>query len=354
MITFFSFIFLLLVVVFIHELGHFLAAKSVGMKVEKFYLGFNLFGLGIKRQIGETEYGLGLFPLGGYVKVAGIIDESMDDSLEHEPYEYQSKHPLQQIWFASAGVLMNLLLSVLIFFFVALRVGIGEPDPRAIVGEVLTGHPADLLGIKAGTEIQAINDVPIENWDDMTTLVHSRPDQMISVTWTLDGVLRTDSVRTQVQETYKDGKIQQLGMIGIAPQYTVKDATVLTAFREGVLRTGFWLGVTFNSVKMLFTGETSLKDIGGPVAIAQLTGEAARIGLLSLMIFMAIISVNLALLNFLPIPGLDGGHIVVSIIEGVIRRKLPTRVKLGILQTGLLFLLMLFVFILYNDISRIF
>ena len=116
MIFIFSFIILLGVLVFVHELGHFMAARSVGMRVEKFYIGYNLFGLGIKRMYKGTEYGIGLFPLGGYVKVAGIIDESMDTEFTGDPDEFRSKNTLQKIWIMSAGVIMNLLLAIFIFY----------------------------------------------------------------------------------------------------------------------------------------------------------------------------------------------------------------------------------------------
>ena len=135
-ITIFSFIFVIGVLVFFHEMGHFLAAKSVGVRVEKFYLGFNFFGLGWKKMYKGTEYGIGLFPLGGYVKLAGIIDESMDTEYTGAPDEFKSKNMFQKIWIMSAGVLMNFLLAILIFTHLTYHNGIDDPDPRAVVGKV--------------------------------------------------------------------------------------------------------------------------------------------------------------------------------------------------------------------------
>ena len=123
MIFVFSFIILLGVLVFVHELGHFMAARSVGMRVEKFYIGYNLFGLGIKKMYKGTEYGIGLFPLGGYVKVAGVIDESLDPSSTGSPDEFNSKSSLQKIWFLSAGVIMNMILACLIFTLITFNLG---------------------------------------------------------------------------------------------------------------------------------------------------------------------------------------------------------------------------------------
>ena len=142
---------------FFHELGHFLAAKSVGVRVEKFYLGFNLFGLGLKKEYKGTEYGIGLFPLGGYVKMAGVIDESMNTQFTGSSDEFRSKNTLQKIWIMSAGVIMNFLLAILIFTHLTYHNGINEADPRAIVGQVAQEYPAELLGLQEGDEIISIN-----------------------------------------------------------------------------------------------------------------------------------------------------------------------------------------------------
>ena len=137
MITFLSFILVIGVVVFIHELGHFLAAKSVGVRVEKFYIGFNLFGLGWKKDYKGTEYGVGLFPLGGYVKLAGVIDESMDIQSAGSDDEFKSKNTLQKIWVMSAGVIMNFILAIFIFSHLTYYNGLSEPDRSTTIGEIV-------------------------------------------------------------------------------------------------------------------------------------------------------------------------------------------------------------------------
>ena len=178
-ITILSFIFVISVLVFVHELGHFLAAKSVGVRVEKFYLGFNFFGLGWKKEYKGTEYGIGLFPLGGYVKVAGVIDESMDTEFTGRPDEFRSKNTLQKIWIMSAGVMMNFLLAMLIFSHLTYHNGINEADPRAIVGHVLQEHPAKSLGLQAGDEIFSINGVKVSDWEEMTAEIHQHPNEKL-------------------------------------------------------------------------------------------------------------------------------------------------------------------------------
>ncbi|MEE9161740.1 MAG: site-2 protease family protein, partial [Candidatus Neomarinimicrobiota bacterium] len=159
MLTILAIVFVLMALIFFHELGHYLAARSVGIRVERFYVGFNVFGLGIKKKIGHTEYGLGLLPLGGYVKVAGILDESMDSQLTGADWEFQSKNTLQKIWFMSAGVLANVLLAVVVFGGLTLSHGVDEADPAAVVGSVAQEYPAIAAGILPGDVITHINGV---------------------------------------------------------------------------------------------------------------------------------------------------------------------------------------------------
>ncbi|MBC8213565.1 MAG: RIP metalloprotease RseP [Candidatus Marinimicrobia bacterium] len=358
MVTLLSFIFVIGVLVFVHELGHFLAAKSVGMKVEKFYLGFNLFGLGLRKKWGDTEYGIGLFPLGGYVKVAGVIDESMDDSTTGEAWEFQSKNALQQIWFMSAGVIMNVVLAIVLFTIITFKMGIGEPNPQPIIGQILSSNdspaPAELLGLETGDRILEINGITVNTWGEMTDIVHNQPETMVFVKWQRGLLEYADSVKTISTEMVVDGKIKTLGMIGISPEIIIHEASFSESVSAGFIKTFLWLNLTVESLSMLITGEASFDDVGGPVMIAQIAGESARSGIWTLFNLMAIISINLALLNILPIPGLDGGHIIIASIEGISRRKLPAKIKMGVQQFGMLLLLILFVFIMINDISRLF
>ena len=140
-----SFLFIITILVFIHELGHFLAAKSIGLRVEKFYVGFNLFGLGIKKKINDTEYGIGLFPIGGYVKVSGMIDESFDDSYVGKDYEYISKSMMQKVWFTSGGVIFNFILAFVLFSSITWIDGYIEVSKDPIIGEVVEYKPASLI-----------------------------------------------------------------------------------------------------------------------------------------------------------------------------------------------------------------
>ena len=354
MITLFSFLFVLFVLVFFHELGHFLAAKSVGVRVEKFYIGFNIFGLGIKKQIGETEYGLGILPLGGYVKMAGMIDESMDAELTGAPWEFQSKNSLQKIWVMSGGVLANLLLAAVVFTIITLSRGIGVSDPRSIVGSLADGYPAGEAGIIAGDIITAIDGEPVENWEQMTALIHTRPEEELLVSWDRDGLSFSAVIKTRSTQTIIGDEIKTVGMIGVAPKIDVHPAGLIEAANRGVSLTGLWMARTYISLKMLFTGKASMRDLGGPILIAQLAGESAQSGFITLLGFLAIISVNLAFINILPVPALDGGHIALELVEVAMRRPLSLRARMAIQQVGIMLLLTLLVVVVYNDIMRLF
>ena len=354
MITILSFIFVIGVVVFLHELGHFLAAKSVGVKVEKFYLGFNFFGLGIKKIYKDTEYGIGLFPLGGYVKVAGVIDESMDSNFTGGPDEFRSKNTFEKIWIMSAGVIMNFILSIFLFSHLTFHGGIHEPDPRPIIGQLLPEYPAENIGIKIGDEIISINGQKISTWDDMTKEIHSKPNEWMKISWMHENEFYSDSIKTQLADQLPWDKEIQKGVIGIAPIYNKRDASLGESFTNGVKQTFYWLDMTCKSLISLITGNVSMKEMAGPIMIAKMAGEtASEGGMFALLGLMAIISVNLGLINILPVPGLDGGHVLIALIEGVIRRELPLKIKLGIQQIGLLLLLILFFTIMFNDIQRL-
>ena len=353
MTTILAMLFVLVVLIFFHELGHYLAARSVGIRVERFYVGFNLFGLGIKKKIGHTEYGLGLIPLGGYVKVAGIVDESMDTKLTGAEWEFQSKNALQKIWFMSAGVLANLLLAVLIFFSLTLVNGIAEADPSSVVGSLARDYPAAAAGIQNGDEITAINGEPVSSWDKLTSIIHARPGESIEVTWIRNGQTFRRVMETRATETLVDDEIKTVGMIGIGPVVTTRPAGFGEAVVSGFALTKRWFGLTVKSLAMIITGKASLRDVGGPILIAQLAGQSAQSGFSTLLGFLAIISVNLALINILPIPALDGGHIIIVLIEAALRRSLSLRARMAIQQLGVILLLTLIVVIIYNDIMRI-
>ena len=362
MIYLLSFIIVIGLPVFLHELGHFMAARSVGIKVEKFYVGFNLFGLGYKKEYKGTEYGIGLFPLGGYVKVAGILDESLDASTKKEDYEFRSKNMFQKIWFLSAGVLMNFVLSTVIFSFFIFSDGypeiidvpiVNEITPELTVEEETVISPAASLGLQNGDEIISINNIKVNTWTDLSEIIHDNPNNEISVKWMRNGQVLSSSVTTFPMKQFVDGEIKDIGILGISPNYNVIEASFFEAISKGTKQTLALLNQILYSLKALFNGTVTFGDFFGPLYLVKMAGETAQSGMKSLFLLTAMISVNLGLINILPIPGLDGGHVFIALIEGAIRRELPLKVKYAIQLTGFIFIMSLFILVLYNDINHL-
>lgn len=354
MISLLAFIFLIGILVFIHELGHFMAARSVGVRVEKFYIGFNLFGYGWKKVINGTEYGIGWFPLGGYVKVAGIIDESMDTTTTGAPDEFRSQPTWAKVWIMSAGVIMNFVLAIFLYSALTFTYGIGEAEPTAIVGTIVPDYPAEALGLQEGDLILAINDNRVKQWIDMTSLIHEHPNTRLKITWQRGSMTMFDSVTTRMGEQMKDGAPVNVGLIGIGPKINMRDVSLGESVVAGFERTSMWVTMMLSTLGGLITGQVSIDQMAGPVMIAKIAGETAGVGFAALLGLMAFLSVNLGLVNILPIPGLDGGHVIIALVEGLIGRELSLKVKMGIQQVGILFLLFIFITIMVNDISRLF
>ncbi len=343
-------IFVLGVLVFLHELGHFTVAKLVGIRVERFSLGFppRLFGV----KIGETDYCVSLIPLGGYVKMAGMVDESLDTHIQGEPWEFQSKNFWQKTAVILAGPVMNYLLAIVIFAGLTLSLGVGVTKD-ATISQVSPGMPAQAAGIQPGDKIVAINGHPIKTWDEMTQLIHGNPDKDITVVWVHNGERRTAVIHTKAENVPIGGKIERVGLIGIAPKTYLVKVSPFKAIEAGWTRTWELTELVGNSLVMLVTGKASLRNLGGPIIIAKMAGESAKSGFSTLLAFMAFISLNLAILNILPIPGLDGGHMIFIVTEAIIGKPVPTKTKLIVQQVGMFILLALIVLVVFNDLHNI-
>ena len=372
-ISILSIIFILSIPVFLHELGHFIAAKSVGIKVEKFYVGMNLFGLGIKRTINDTEYGIGLFPLGGYVKVSGIIDESLDsESSDNEPknYEFRSKNTFQKLWFLSAGVIMNFLLSIFIFSFLFFHTGtyelVEDPTISRIIetlniddingNKINIPSPASQIGLKENDRIIKIDNIIINTWSDISMNLSDKADSSITIEWiTEEGITNLSSVKLVGRPAFDGKEIINQGVLGVEGNTIHRELNFFESIKIATLNTKNIIISSFYGFISIISGNMPLKYISGIVGIANVASEEAKTGgFLGLMYLMAFISSNLGLINILPIPGLDGGHALISIVEGVIRRELPVKIKYGIQFIGIILILSLFIFTIFNDIRNIF
>ena len=428
MTTLVSFLFVLGVLIFVHELGHFLAARRLGIRVLTFSLGFGPKILKFTR--GDTEYCVSAVPLGGYVKMAG---ESPDDPRSGAPDEFLSKTKWERFQVLIMGPVMNILLAVVVLAIV-LAQGAEVPaylDQPPVVGVVDAGSPAERSGIRAGDRIVTVDGERVDSWDRAEIAVKMRPNRKIPVTVERDGRTLAFDVQSTSEGRWEAGAIGVTPMMrpmaralerndpaakaGMKPGDVVvavngermsSTQALTTAIRGNagkqidllISRNGVeqhlavtptlkedrgWIGITivaetrsfmpgpFEAIRMsvvqnatsgvmifkilggLFTGATSVRQLQGPVGIAQLSGESAEAGFIQLLSLMAVISLNLGLLNLMPVPVLDGGHILIMALEGVARRDFSMAVKEKMLLAGFVVLMMLMVTVIYNDLTRI-
>lgn len=335
--------------IFVHELGHFLVAKRAGVGVLKFSLGFGPKLIGIKRK--ETEYLISAIPLGGYVKMIGedpkeeILrsPQDVERSFSHKPVGARSLIIL-------AGPGANFLLAALIFW--AVFAFVGQPTSPTIIGQVLKGHPADEAGLKAGDQIVAFEGKPVEGWEELASLIHRSPGKKVRLTVEREG-RRFDITLTPRLEKQGD---QEIGKIGIAPptELTYRRVDPVTALYFGLKRTVELTWAVLVLLWKLIQGEIPASTLGGPLFIAQVAGEQAKLGILNLLFLTAFLSINLGVLNLLPIPILDGGHLFFALIEAIRGRPLTLRTREIAQQIGLVLLVALMIFAFYNDIFRLF
>ncbi len=347
--TLISFLFVLAILIFVHEFGHFLVAKKSGIRVERFSLGFPPKIIG--RKMGETEYMISALPLGGYVKLAG----ENPDEITGQPWEFMSKPVWTRALVVLAGPAMNFFLAILlfwgIFFFAGQQKSLEE---QTVIGIVTKGSPAQMAGIKENDRILSINGIPVNNFRQMSELIHSQPEKKILVKWERGKQIFEKEILTKKEQVLDEtGKTQEIGMIGVGAVTVRENLNLFKAFIAAISLTFNFCLEILKFLYGLVTGTLSLKMIGGPIFIAQIAGETARQGIVSLFFFTALLSVNLALLNLLPIPALDGGHILFLIIEKLKGKPLSLKQRSIIQQIGMAFLLLLIIIVTYNDIFRL-
>jgi len=345
-----SVIVLLGVLIFVHELGHFLMAKRAGVGVLKFSLGFGPRIIG--KKIGETEYLLSLIPLGGYVKLLG---ESPSDEVSAE--ELKKSFLKQPVWkkigIVAAGPSFNLLLAVLIFTIVNM---IGLPVLTAEIGTLQPDSPALIAGMRTGDKVVEVDGTPVTKWEELSKLISQSSGKPLSITVHRDDRPLSLTVTPKpMTSTNQFGETVEAYKIGISPlpRTVIERLNPLDAFGRGLHQMWIISKLTVVSIVKMIQGVLSPKSLGGPILIAQIAGAQVREGIIPFFLFMAMLSINLAVLNLLPIPVLDGGHLMFFLIEMVTGREVSIRWREKAQQVGFFLLILLMVFVFMMDIDRL-
>jgi regulator of sigma E protease len=350
MMTLISAIVLLGIIIFIHELGHFLFAKLMGVRVLKFSLGFGPKLIGKKQ--GDTEYLISAFPLGGYVKMLG---ETPGDELQEEekPFAYNYQPVWKRFVIVFCGPLFNILFAVVIFYFIFLN---GLPVLVPEIGSIMPNTPAEQAGLMEKDKIIRINEQAINQWDEMTEIIHNSPEKQLMLT-IQRGEKSIELAIIPEKKNVKDlfGENKEVGLIGIRPSgnTVLRKLNSFEALSGSIVRTWEIAGLTLISIVKLIQRVIPMDTIGGPILIVQMAGEQASRGALSFFLFMAIININLGIINLLPIPILDGGHIVFLGIEALRKKPLSEKVISVSQKIGLALLLALMTVVIYNDVLRL-
>jgi len=351
-VSIFSLIIVLGVLIFFHELGHFLVARVLGVGVERFSLGFGPKLIG--KTIGITEYRISAIPLGGYVKMVG---ESPDSELDPSdiPISFTHKHVFKRILIVAAGPFFNILLALIIFFGIFQISGLLILKPG--IGEVNEGTPAYMAGLKKDDLVVSIDGVDISSWEDMANAIMASKGKMLAISVLRDDTVLTKNVTPEVK-SFKNIFNEDVDryVIGITASGEVfkKDLNFFQAASESINQTYQITALTIKGIVKLFQGTVSPKTLGGPIMIAQMAGQQAKEGVVNLIFFIALISINLAILNFLPIPVLDGGHLLFFFIEAIKGSPVSVKVREISQQAGIFVLILLMIYVFYNDIARVF
>ncbi|OCL27124.1 RIP metalloprotease RseP [Orenia metallireducens] len=355
--TLVSFIIVLGILVFFHELGHFMVAKYVGVQVEEFAIGMGPKLLG--KQYGETLYSIRLLPLGGYCKMTGEmpVDDNGDDIKQEEVELYQKafreekclfqKSVWQRFWVIFMGPVMNFLLAALFFTLIFSIYGVEvNTSESTVIGQVFPEQPAYEAGLRDGDKILAVNNQKVGNWEELAGIINKNPNQEIALQVERDNQILELNVVPRLDED------REVGVIGIIPVYNRKSVNIFEAIWLGIQRTGIYIyGLILGLWKMV-TGQMA-SDVSGPVKIAQFVGDAARSGMLRLMEFSALISINLGIMNLLPIPALDGGRLVFLGWELITGKPVDPEKEGMVHLVGFVLLMVLFVVIMIKDIRSI-
>ncbi|MBU0878302.1 MAG: RIP metalloprotease RseP [Candidatus Omnitrophica bacterium] len=346
MVTFLVFIFILSILIVVHEFGHFLAAKQAGVRVEKFAIGFGPPLLKINGK--ETQFLICLFPLGGYVKLAG----DTRSGCQGFSHEFLSKPVGIKMRIVFVGPLFNYLLAFILFWGMGL---IGFPHLDTVVGGVLEGYPAYQAGLKEGDKILEVGGRRVEYWAEMAKVIHEASEKT-SLKIEREGKIILLDISLKEKEVVDElGAKRNVSLIGIFASEKVK--IIKYNFFKAFLKGGEAL---FNLTTLIGKGfiamifrKVSVKDaVTGPIGIYYITSQAVRMGIIAILHLMAVLSTSLAVVNLFPLPVLDGGHLLIFFIEKIRKRSLSEKTEDFLTRAGLTFIGLLAIFIFYNDIVK--
>ncbi len=338
------------ILVFVHELGHFLAARFFGVKVERFSVGFG--PVVARKECCGTEWAISAFPLGGYVKMKGQDDL---DPLKrsNDPDSYNTKKPWQRIIILLAGPFANFLLAFILYVTVAIM-GFNELAPK--IGNVMPNSPALQAGLQKGDIIAAINEQKIDTWRDLSRIIAASGGQPLIFTINRDGKIINIRLKPKVMPTKNlFGETIYKPMVGIspAPQFIKVSYSPLEAIKIGWDKTVEASLFIVKGIEKMIEGVVPAKELGGVITIMDITAKASQAGIVALLTFTALISVNLGVLNLLPIPALDGGHIMFNLYEWISGKAPSEEILYRLTLAGWVFLIGLMGLGLYNDINRL-
>ena len=342
LLTVLSAIFVFGLIVLVHEFGHFITAKMTGMRVDEFAIGFGPKILSFKR--GETVYSIRAIPLGGFNDIAGM-DPTNNEAGERG---YCEKPVLSRMIVILAGSVMNFILPIFLFFSVFFFVGVTEPAPGPLIGAVVEGNPADIAGLKAGDKISAVNGTAVNSWNEFIVIMEkAQVEQPLKITYERDGQA-AETELTPIAE-----KNSGRAIIGVQTALVTIYPGLFESIQLAIKRVIDVISFMISALIDIFQSPSSA-ELAGPLGIAQMTGQVAQKGFAALLNFAALLSLNLGIINLLPLPALDGGHFVTLALEAVRGKPLSPKALIYTQKVGVVLLLLLMIFATKNDIVRIF
>ncbi|MGC7870536.1 RIP metalloprotease RseP [Desulfosporosinus sp. SYSU MS00001] len=338
--------------VMIHEFGHYMVAKLIGVRVIEFSFGFGPKIIGYQGK--ETLYAWRLIPLGGFVKLHGMdaeIDEQGRTIIApvDDEQSFMNKPVWQRMAVIAAGPLMNFVLAIVLFVGVFAYLGVPTQSNSNAIGSLVSGKPAAAAGIQPGDKIMSVNQEPTPDWNRLTEVIHGKPNQQLALTIESAKGNKTHVVSVKTEKDAQTG----YGMIGIAPEVVYMHASILQSTGFGLQRTLDFTKFIVVTLTQMVTGKIPA-DVGGPVMIAQAIGEGAHEGLSNLLGLTGVLSIQLGLINLFPIPALDGSRLVFLLFEGLRGKPLNPEKENMIHLVGFVLLMALMIAVTYKDVVRLF